>query len=58
MQQPWCNACAGHRCEAWDNLLQNYHLLSQGSSNAVSGGAAKLVEWVRQLYFERSERLC
>ncbi len=49
MQQPWSNACVGRRCQAWGNLLQNYHLLIQGNSNAVSGGAAKLRDWVRQL---------
>ena len=40
MQQPWDNARAGRRCQAWDQLLQNYHLLFQDNSNAVSGGAA------------------
>ena len=47
MQQPWCNACAGRRCQVWENLLQDYHLLFQGSSDLVSGGAAaKLGDWV------------
>ena len=58
MQQPWCNACVGRRCKAWDDLLQDYHLLFQGNSNAVSGGAAKLGGCLQQRCSEHSNWLC